>query len=345
MSMSADTTDLREPWRTLWRRKFLIVLTTAVVAALAFGATMLQAPRYEAATEILFETFETPVTESLFSPLPPIGVDPVRALQTEIQLVRSKAVQDSVRRSLAVDVAPDIVVEPVGQSNLIRIIAADRNADRAAAIANAYAESYIQFRRGTATDAKTRAERALAAQLAELDPQVDALELRINATPLDPAGGLSANLASEREALISEYVTLTTRLRELRVEAATTGRALVVVPAVAPKSPASPKPLIATALGVAWGALLGVAMAFIIERLRGRHRLAQPALPGDVPLTHVATWWPRRMRRVAENGSESGAQGPPFRSAGRPETVPARPPALDEDVGRSSLSLPDGETR
>ena len=70
MSTSADTTDLHEPWRTLWRRKFLIVLTTAVVAAVAFGATMLQAPRYEAATDILFETLETPVTESLFSPAP-----------------------------------------------------------------------------------------------------------------------------------------------------------------------------------------------------------------------------------------------------------------------------------
>ena len=67
MSTSADTTDLHEPWRTLWRRKFLIVLTTAVVAAVAFGVTMLQAPRYDAVTDILFENFEAPVTESLFS--------------------------------------------------------------------------------------------------------------------------------------------------------------------------------------------------------------------------------------------------------------------------------------
>jgi uncharacterized protein involved in exopolysaccharide biosynthesis len=333
MSTSSDTTDLHEPWRTLWRRKFLIVLTTTVVAAVAFGATMLQAPRYEAATDILFETFEPPARESLFASFPdPTGVDPVRALQTEIQLVRSEAVKDSVRRRLAVDVAPEIVVEPVGQSNLIRIIARDRNADHAAAIANAYAESYILFRKGMATRTKIATEQALTAEIAELDPLVDALDQRINATPPDPAGGLSAKLASEREALISEYVTLTTRLREVRVEAATTGWARVVVPAMAPTFPASPKRLIATALGVAWGALLGVAMAFIIERLSGRRRLAQHALPGDARLTHVAT------------GSESEAQGPPFRSAGRPETVRARPPALDEHVGRRSLPPTDGET-
>jgi uncharacterized protein involved in exopolysaccharide biosynthesis len=329
MSTYADTTDLHEPWRTLWRRKFLIVLTTAVVAAVSFGATMLQAPRYEAATDILFETFETPVTESLFSPLPPAAVDPVRALQTEIQLVRSNAVTDSVRSSLAVDVAPEIVVEPVGQSNLIRIIAGDRNADHAAVVANAYAESYIQFRRSTATDAKIRAERALTAELAELGPLVDALEVRINATPPDPAGGLSAHLASEREALISEYVTLTTRLREMRVEAATTGRAFVVVPAMAPTSPASPKPLIATALGVAWGALLGVAMAFIIERLSGR-RLRSPHGSGA---------------RHAGVHDEPAAESLPFPSAtSQPETVPARPAVLDGHDGRGSLPPSDGES-
>jgi uncharacterized protein involved in exopolysaccharide biosynthesis len=344
MSTSADTTDLHEPWRTLWRRKFVIVLTTAVVAAVAFGATMLQAPRYEAATDILFENFETPVTESLFAANPAAGVDPVRALQTEIQLVRSEAVKDSVRHSMAVDVAPEIVAEPVGQSNLIRIIAGDRNADHAAAIANAYAESYILFRKGMARDAKVAAQRALEAEIAELEQQVDALDERINAAQPDPMARLSTNLASEREALISEYVTLTTRLRKLRVEAATTGLARVVVPAMAPTSPASPKPLIATALGVAWGALLGVTIAFIIELLGERLRLAQRTLPGDTRLTHVATWWLRRMQRVAENGSESGAQGMSFRSAGRWETVPARPPALDEHVGRRSLPPPGGET-
>ena len=188
MSTPADMTDLHEPWRTLWRRKFLIVLTTAVVAAVAFGATSLQAPRYDAATDILFENFETPVTESLFSAYPPLGVDPVRALQTEIQLVRSEAVKDSVRRILAVDVAPEIIVEPIGQSNLIKIIAGDRNADHAAAIANAYAESYILFRKGMATDAKIAAERALSAELDEVGQRVNALDQQINASPTGSGG-------------------------------------------------------------------------------------------------------------------------------------------------------------
>ena len=343
MSTSADTTDLREPWRTLWRRKFLIVLTTAVVGAVAFGAAMLQAPRYQAATDILFETPESPVTESLsFSPSGgATSVDPVRALQTEIQLVRSEAVKDAVRRSLAVDVAPEIVVEPVGQSNLIRIIAGDRNADHAAAIANAYAESYILFRRGTATSA---AEKALAAEIAEVDQQINLFDEQINAAPPDPRADVLAKQASVREALISEYVTLSTRLRQVRVGAAARKeRVSVVVPAMAPTSPASPKPLIATALGVAWGAMLGVTMAFIIERLSGRRRLAQRALPGDARLTNVATSRPWRRRRVAENGSESGAQGLPVRSAGRPETGRAGT-ALDEHVGGGSLPSPDGET-
>ena len=328
MSTSADTTDLREPWRTLWRRKFLIVLTTAAVAAVAFGVTMLQPPRYEATVDILFENFEAPVTESLFSPHPPIDVDPVRALQTEIQLVRSEDVKDAVRRLLGVDVAPEIVVEPVGQSNLIRIVAGDRNADHAAAIANAYAEAYIGFRTETAIDAKIAAERALEAELDEVEQQVVALEERINASPPDPAGGLSASLASEREALISEHVTLSTRLRELRVEAETTGRARILAPAMAPTSPASPKPVTATALGVAWGALLGVTMAFIIEYRSGRRRRS-PRASG----AHHA--------RVQ---AKPATEWPPFPSASRPETVPANRPALDEHDGRRSLPPPDGET-
>jgi uncharacterized protein involved in exopolysaccharide biosynthesis len=236
-------------------------------------------------------------------------------------------VKDSVRHSLARDVAPEIDVVPIGQSNLIRITARDRNADHAAAIANAYAESYIQFRRGTATDAKTAAEQALTVEMAEVGQQVDALEQQIKATPPDRTGGLDASLASQREALIAQYVTLSTRLRELRVEAATTGQARVVVPAAAPTSPASPKPLIATAIGVAWGALLGVAMAIIIER-RSRRRLTSPHWSGA---------------RDAGVQAEPAAESLPFPSAGRPETVGARPPALDGDVGGRSLPPSDGE--
>jgi len=329
MIMSTDATDLHEPWRTLWRWKYLIVLVTAIVAAVAFGVAMLQTPRYEAAADILFETPESPVTGSLsFSPSGGVtAVDPVRALQTEIQLVRSAAVEDAVRHSLGRGVAPEIDVEPIGQSNLIRIVARDRNADQAAAIANAYAQSYVQFRGGRVTDARIAAEQALTAEMAEVDKQVGDLEQRIGTTPPDPAGGLDAGLASQREALISQYVTLSTRLRELRVEAATTGQARVVVPATAPASPASPKPLIATAIGVAWGALLGVAIAFIIERRSRRTLTAR----------HVSD------ARDARVHAEPATESLPFPQAGQPKTAEATQPELGGHAGGRSLLPSDGK--
>lgn len=335
--MSAKTNDLPEPWRTFQRRKVLIVVVTAVVAAIAFSAAKLQPPRYEAVTDILFET---PVTEPLFPPSDLTAGDPVRALQTEIQLVRSEAVTDSVRRTLGVDVAPEVAVEPVGQSNVIRIIAADRVPDNAAAIGNAYADSYIQVRRDVATDARNTAEQALAAEIAEVGRQVDALNQQIDAASAET----SASLASERDALVSQGSALSTRLREVRVEAAAaTGRARVVVPATAPTSPVSPKPLIATAVGVAFGLLLGMTMAMLVERRSGRRRVAERAL-GDVERsTDLATLEPEEA--PARNGSESANQSLALHSSGPPEDIRGFPTPVNGHVGGHSMLPPDSGTR
>lgn len=339
MSTFTETTSLQEPWRTIRRRKFLIVLSTAVVAVAAFGAAKLQPPRYEAATDILFEI---PVTEPLFMPAGDTGGDPVRALQTEVQLVRSEAVTDSVRRSLRVNVAPEVVVQPVGQSNIIRIIAADRVPDHAAEIANAYADSYIQVRRDVATDARSTAEEALAAEIAEVGRQVDALIERINSAPPE----MGASLVSERDALISQGATLSTRLREVRVEAAaTTGRARVVVPATAPTSPVSPKPLIATAVGVAFGLLLGVTLATLIEHRNGRRWAAQHALRGAERQTDAATSGYDGSGQSARAGTGYAAQRRSLHSADPPEHVQGRPHALTGRGDGQFVRPPDPRTR
>ncbi|WP_197378834.1 Wzz/FepE/Etk N-terminal domain-containing protein [Mycolicibacterium mengxianglii] len=270
MSTIAATNNLQEPWFTLRRHRLLILLTTILVAAVSYVTANLQPPRYEASADILFEI---PVTEPLFLPADAAGGDPVRTLQTEIQLVSSEAVEDAVRRSLHVEDAPEVAVEPVGQSDVIRIIAADRVPANAAAIANAYAASYIEVRKDVATDARGAAERALEAEIAEVGRQIAAINQRIEAAPTDVT-----SLVQERDALVSQGSTLSIRLREVRIEAAAaTGRARVVATATAPASPVAPKPLIAAAVGVAFGLLFGAALAVAIERRNDRRRRAELA--------------------------------------------------------------------
>src|SRR5665648_337699 len=132
--------------------------------------------------------------------------------------------------------------------NVVRITATSHVAELARAAANAYATAYIDWR-------KERVQ-------AQISSGIDALKKKL-------AG-------YEGPATVStEYLVMAQRLQDLQLLAATaTGNFRVLVPATAPETPVSPKPLRSAILGFGVGLFAAIGLAFLLEQFDTRLRHA-----------------------------------------------------------------------
>src|SRR5919202_4411794 len=130
------------------RRKGIVVLSLVVLLGAAMIVVLSKVPQYEGVAEVLLQPGST---DSIFDPNPvPRYVDPDRAVQTEIQVLKSQPVKAAVRSKLGR--AYRVSVTPVSRTDVIEVRARSPYPAQAANIANAYAEAYIDFRRKQAVD-------------------------------------------------------------------------------------------------------------------------------------------------------------------------------------------------
>lgn len=228
----------------LQRRKTVILLITVGVMAAGFLVTRLQSRVYSATAEIVVEDLGN---NTLLDARTGERRDPIRKVQTEIGVLRSAPVRAAVRE--AIGSAPSFSAKPVEESDLIRVTAKDKDPKKAAAIVNAYSNSYLEFRRKQDVDDAQAATKAAQAKIADLQGQI---------------GRMSGQ---DRELLVQQQVLLKQRLAELQVDSALNSGSVRLVPAAPPTSPAGPTPLQTSALSLALGLILGTGVALLIEHL------------------------------------------------------------------------------
>ncbi|MDP9387236.1 MAG: polysaccharide biosynthesis tyrosine autokinase [Actinomycetota bacterium] len=249
--------ELRDYLQVLRRRKGVVVLAVLVVVGAALTASFLQTPVYQAEAELLLQPRST---ESLFDPNSGQRNDPLRAVQTEIQVLKSQPVREAVRKQLGS--APKITVSPVGQTDVIEVKARSTNPRRSAAVANAYATSYIDFRRQQAVSDLMAAGEEIQERVTDLQRQIDELP------PDNARTGPNPATASRREVLVQQQALFKQKLDQLQVDQALkTGGAQLVTAATAPTSPVEPQPKRTGVVAGAVGLMLGVGLAFLFEYL------------------------------------------------------------------------------
>jgi capsular exopolysaccharide synthesis family protein len=228
------------------RRWLLIVGCGLVVGAASFAISVSKQKEYSANAVLLFR--QADLDQQLFgSQSLSASNDPVRDAATQLALVSLHTVSQLTSQALGGHPSPSYIAEEVdvsanGQSNLLNIKVTDPDPARAARIANTYAAQYIQFAIQADRNKVQQALRLIKAQL-----------------PSAPRGAARSQLLSQQE--------------RLKVFAALqTGNTEVVQSAQAPGSPSSPQPKRDAALGLLLGILLGLALAFLFERLDRRVR-------------------------------------------------------------------------
>ena len=157
---------LRDYLGLLRRRKITIALTALAVTGAALAFSFLQTPVYEATSEVIVRPLTPTSNQS--------GTDAQRAIDTEIKIIQSRAVEDAVRKKLGR--VPDMSASAAGQTDVIAVTARSTNAKQAARDANAYARSYLEVRRRQSVDNFLSAGQQLQTKANDFQRQLDSLD-------------------------------------------------------------------------------------------------------------------------------------------------------------------------
>ncbi len=274
----ADELDLRAYLVILRRRWRWIVGTTILLVGASLALSLQQESLYQATAELLIRSQAPDAVLSTPNPSP---VDAERALNNEIEILESGSVHDAVRENYAgpLDVEKVSAAVASDRSDVVRVSVTAPDPDEAAALANTYIATYVDFRR------LQRIEELLAAG-AEIQVQIDRLgtEIAELRRPLDEAEAALSD-DPENEALLAERDRVAVRVQselvplesqqdfnrqqlddlELTAGLIRAGGAQVLTEATPPASPVSPEPVRNAVVGLVLGLMLGIALAFARE--------------------------------------------------------------------------------
>jgi capsular exopolysaccharide synthesis family protein len=271
---------LEQLMRILRRRKLVFLQALIAVPLLALVFSLLQEDQYTATATLLFRQAPDAINEgeSVF--------DPTREAATNSELVGLPIVAERAAEQLegvdAGEILASVEVEASSEADTAKIEATTESPELSAEMANAYGRAYIEFRR--------KADRA------QVQDAIDVAEAGLEElAPGEQAG--------------PEGSALNEQLDQLKLsQALQTGGAELVQPANPPSSRSSPKPVRNVALGLVLGALLGLALAALFERLDRRVRTVEELeeLYGAPAVARI----PRSSRLSRRRHEEIGPQTP-----------------------------------
>jgi capsular exopolysaccharide synthesis family protein len=253
--------DLREFVSLLVRQKWTIVAVTAAVLAGALLLSSRQTPVYGAQSSVLVET------------PPGGGPQDAPAMATEKLVASSPAVAkivvstlhlsdpaDRVLQGLSVDVPVDSEILDFKYSHRDRRVAQQR--------AQAFAESYLTFRKQKLADASLASQRSLQDQIRSLARSLDGVQ-RQAATS---SGSRQQDILRTRAASLTTQIgILQQKLADLTPDQdASPGQ--IIQDAVLPTAPSRPNYKLNGVLGVLVGLMLGIGVVLLREYVGDRIR-------------------------------------------------------------------------
>lgn len=291
--------DLREYIRVVRRRKWTILICFVLVLATALASSYLSTPSYEATAQVLVQPGQA---QSSVQPngSPNGALDQDRLLQDEVQFANSDGVQAKVAKRLGYN--PQVGVGQ-GNADSLTFSSTGPKADRVARSTNTYAEVFIDARREK--------------NFRDYLTTIEAVQKKI----LDLRRQRSAASPSERFAIDSSVTQLVQTLQTLQLGSKLNqqGNAVITQRAQVPTTPTSPNVERSAILGGLIGLVLGVALAFVFERLDTSikskddlERATRTTVLGLIP--QVGGWRDRDRARVVSLEEPSSPAAESYRT-------------------------------
>ncbi|MFZ0042450.1 MAG: Wzz/FepE/Etk N-terminal domain-containing protein [Solirubrobacteraceae bacterium] len=220
-------------------RLIIIVPILAVIVSLVLSET---AQKQYTATATVLLLPSNPVDQLLNPASSVTPADPERDLNTEVSQITEAPVLAKVRAALKLGETDEQLLTKVstsveGTTNLVDVAVTDSSPEQAAAIANAFADEYVQYR------------------------------LTVSRAAIEQAIGLvKSQLATAGKGPVRTE--LKSRLQQLQVYSSVqTSDAQVSQQATVPQSPSSPKPLSNALIALLVGLIVGVVLAVVLDLL------------------------------------------------------------------------------
>lgn len=288
---------LRDYAKTLWQRKWIIVLTTVVATLVAAVVSVLQHPVYEGTAKVLaqpslVQTVLNPSSSALESVL----------VATDVQLFSGGQVQAAVRATLGS--TPPVTPSEVGTTGIINLVARSSSPAQAAAVANAYANAFVQV-------SQASNQKDLSIAVAQLTGQLNGLKAQIAKT----------GSATQRANLVDQQSTLQVERATLQENAAVSGEGVILEASATPNpNRVSPKRARDVGLGFVVGLLVGIGFAFLRQYLDDSVSTREDvdratgglANLGEIPL--VRDWKDPEIPMVASVSEPASAAAEAYRS-------------------------------
>lgn len=247
---AVERADLREYLRVLSRRRLVIALTVVIVLGLALAYSFARKPIYSASATVLVPQQQASSDLNIQNSQLPAAASLQRSLSDEQQFAEGDAVKRTATHALGFQAR--VSVSSSSTADVLTFTAHSENKAAAATIANAFANAYITARRANQVAQYTQQVTALQSSIANLQAQ---------------ASTLSAN-NPQRAALEQSIGTLTQSVQQTQAAAqlAIQVEPSVINAAVIPSTPISPKPVRNAILGALVGLIIGIGLAFLVER-------------------------------------------------------------------------------
>jgi capsular polysaccharide biosynthesis protein len=270
----------------LRRRLGLLIALTLGFVVVAMALTAIQPKIYQASTKIALEPAgeRNDLERILFG-----STD----LRTQQEILVSRPLVTALLEEQRLPATPaavdefierDLKVRALLETTVLEVAVRSPSPERAAALAQGLSEAYLSYLK---QDADARVQEALK----DLESQAVVARQQLRSIEAQLAGGagdLEDSLQEERDALYAQLRFISARSTELQTTNALARRGDILEPAVAPRAPASPKPLLNVAIALVLGLLFGAAVALLRDlgddRIRGASDLdaASPPLLGVV---------------------------------------------------------------
>jgi capsular exopolysaccharide synthesis family protein len=289
------TVDLREYLSTLWLRKVWVIACVAVAMGAALALTLRQTPLYFSTAQVQVKPVIVPGAQS-----PSGGMVQFFNIDTEQQIAESGTVAEVAADNLDLEGSyflRNIAVSVEPKTEILQFRFADPTPEAAQRAAQGMAEAYLEYRRTQALDQISTAGQTLQQQLLHLRSNLSRVRDRL---PTESDEGIRAALQEKARYFVTQISILQSQLATLNPSASLDVGA-IVQPAIAPSRPSFPSYTKNLTIALVLGLTVGIALAFIRERLddriRGREDLEERSgVPTLAVIPKVRSW--REARRA-----------------------------------------------
>lgn len=260
----------------LRRQTWVIVVAALLGALLGYGASVARPGSYVSTAQITI----VPLAGNPYDPLVS-GQDAATATQTEAKIASSDSVSELVAKQLGEDpgkLEKGVSVSVLPNSSVIEVAFASGKASFARAAAEAFAESYLDYRVAQTTQNN-------ASQITSLTAQQNTVRGELNAASAKKANGVPG-----QDPLIKSYqsqiASLGAQINALKSQKPYPGQ--IASHASTPTARSGFGPMIYIAGGTLFGLIAGVALALAFQRRDDRILHVDEIEAADIPV--IATW-------------------------------------------------------